>query len=114
MIRNTGMFKQLVVPMGCLLMALASGCGGRDAIIGSSLTTTANVSLIHGAQAQNVFWVPTLDGTVGVGSTFCGTLVSGRDVTAKTGAVINGGILAGATLAGTIALDTNTVNVPAP
>jgi len=82
--------------------------------IGSSLTTTANVSLVNGAQSQNVFWVPTLDGTVGVGSTFCGTIVSGRDVTAKTGAVINGRILAGATLAGTIALDTNTVNVPAP
>ncbi|MBK9797678.1 MAG: DUF3494 domain-containing protein [Holophagaceae bacterium] len=82
--------------------------------IGSSLTTTANVSLINGAQAKNVFWVPTLDGTVGVGTSFCGTIVSGRDVTAKTGSVINGRILAGATLAGTIALDTNTVNVPAP
>lgn len=80
--------------------------------IGSSLTTTANVTLVNGAQAKNVFWVPTLDATVGVGSTFSGTIVSGRDVTAKTGATINGRILAGATLAGTIALDTNTVNVP--
>ena len=82
--------------------------------IGSSLTTTANVSLLNGAQAKNVFWVNTLDGTVGVGTVFYGTIVSGRDVTAKTGAVLNGRILAGATLAGTIALDTNTVNVPAP
>jgi len=81
--------------------------------IGSSLTTTANITLLNGAQAKNVFWVPTLDGTVGVGTTFYGNIVSGRDVTAKTGAVINGRILAGATLAGTIALDTNTVNVPA-
>jgi hypothetical protein len=81
--------------------------------IGSSLTTTANVSLKNGAQAKNVFWVPTMDATVGVGSIFCGTIVSGRDVTAKTGAVINGRILAGATTGGTIALDTNTVNVPA-
>ncbi|WP_291271821.1 Ig-like domain-containing protein [Geothrix sp.] len=82
--------------------------------IGSSLTTTASVSLANGAQAKNVFWVPTLDATVGVGTIFYGTIVSGRDVTAKTGSVINGRILAGATLAGTIALDTNTVNVPAP
>ncbi len=82
--------------------------------IGSSLTTTASITLANGAQAKNVFWVPTLDGTVGVGTIFYGTIVSGRDVTAKTGAVINGRILAGATLAGTIALDTNTVNVPAP
>jgi hypothetical protein len=82
--------------------------------IGSSLTTTANIILGPGVLAKNVFWVPTLDATVGVGSTFSGTIVSGRDVTAKTGAVINGRILAGATLAGTIALDTNIVNVPAP
>ncbi|MFZ1377358.1 MAG: Ig-like domain-containing protein [Geothrix sp.] len=82
--------------------------------IGSSLTTTANISLVNGAQAKNIYWVPTLDATIGVGSTFYGTVVTGRDATAKTGAVINGRILAGATLAGTIALDTNTVNVPAP
>jgi len=82
--------------------------------IGSSLTTTANISLVNGAQAKNIFWVPTLDATIGVGTTFYGTIVTGRDATAKTGAVINGRILAGATLAGTIALDTNTVNVPAP
>jgi len=82
--------------------------------IGSSLTTTADVTMTGGALAKNVFWVPTLDATVGVGSTFFGTIVSGRDVTAKTGATINGRILAGATLAGTIVLDTATVNVPAP
>ena len=101
------------------LTALVLDAGGNaNAVwvfqIGSSLTTTANVSLANGAQAKNVFWVPTLDATIGVGTTFYGTIVSGRDVTAKTGAVINGRILAGATLAGTIALDTNTVNVPAP
>jgi len=82
--------------------------------IGSSLTTTANVILGPGVQAKNVFWVPTLDATVGVGSNFSGTIVAGRDTTAKTGAVINGRILTGATLAGTIALDNTTVNVPAP
>ncbi len=82
--------------------------------IGSSLTTTANVILGPGVLAKNVFWVPTLDATIGVGSTFEGTIISGRDVTAKTNAVINGRILAGATLAGTIALDTNIVTVPAP
>jgi hypothetical protein len=82
--------------------------------IGSSLTTTADVTLSGGALAKNVFWVPTLDATVGVNSTFSGTIVSGRDVTAKTGAKVNGRILAGATLAGTIALDNNIITVPAP
>jgi hypothetical protein len=82
--------------------------------IGSSLTTQANVTLTNGAVAKNVYWVPTLDATVGVGTTFNGTIVSGRDVTAVTGATINGRILAGATTAGTIALQTAIVNVPAP
>ena len=82
--------------------------------IGSSLTTAGSVSLANGAQAKNVFWVPTLDATIGVGTIFYGTIVSGRDVTAVTGATINGRILAGATLAGTIALQNATVNVPAP
>lgn len=84
--------------------------------IGSSLTTGANVVLANGAQAKNVFWVPTLDATVGVGTIFYGTLVSGRDVSSAGGATINGRILAGATTAGTIALNgtPNIVNVPAP
>lgn len=82
--------------------------------IGSSLTTTANVTLLNGAQAKNVFWVPVQDATIGVGTTFSGTIVSGRDVTAVTGATINGRILAGATTAGTVALQNATINVPAP
>jgi hypothetical protein len=82
--------------------------------IGSSLTTGANVTLANGAQSKNVFWVPTSDATIGVGTTFEGTIVSGRDVTAVTGATINGRILAGAITAGTIALQTSTVNVPLP
>ena len=98
-------------------MVLDAG-GNADAVwvfqIGSSLTTGASISLANGAQAKNVFWVPTLDATIGVGTIFYGTIISGRDVTAVTGAVINGRILAGATTAGTIALQNSTVNVPAP
>ncbi|MEX1139759.1 MAG: ice-binding family protein [Bacteroidota bacterium] len=80
--------------------------------IGSSLTTGASVTLLNGADENNVYWVPTLDATIGVGTIFHGTIVSGRDVTAVTGATINGRILAGATTAGTIALDATVVNVP--
>jgi Ice-binding-like/Bacterial Ig-like domain len=98
-------------------MVLDAG-GNANAVwvfqIGSSLTTGASVSLANGAQAKNVFWVPTLDATIGVGTTFYGTIISGRDVTAVTGATINGRILAGATTAGTIALQASTINVPAP
>lgn len=98
-------------------MVLDAG-GNANAVwvfqIGSSLTTGANVTLTGGAQAKNVYWVPTLDATIGIGTVFNGTIVSGRDVTAVTGAKIEGRILAGATLAGTIALQNATVNVPAP
>jgi hypothetical protein len=85
--------------------------------IGSSLTTTTplgNVTLANGAQAKNVFWVPTASATIGVGTTFHGTIIAGVSATGQTGATINGRILAGAIGPGTIALDTNTVTVPAP
>lgn len=98
-------------------MTLDAG-GDADAVwvfqIGSSLTTGANISLANGAQAKNVYWVPTQDATIGVGSTFYGNIVSGRDVTAVTGATINGRILAGAITAGTVALQAAVVNVPLP
>jgi hypothetical protein len=81
--------------------------------IGSSLTTTNSVSLANGAQAKNVYWVPTASATVGVSTIFNGNIIAGVSATGLTGAVINGRILAGATNPGTIALDTNTVNVPA-
>jgi hypothetical protein len=94
------------------------GGGDANAIwvfqIGSSLTTTANVLLSNGAQAKNVFWVSTEDATIGVGTTFNGNIISGRDTTTQTGVVVNGRIMSGAITAGTIALDTTTVNVPAP
>jgi len=85
--------------------------------IGSSLTTNTplgNVSLLNGAQAKNVFWVPTASATIGVNTVFYGTIIAGVSATGQTGATINGRILAGAIGPGTIALDTNTVNVPLP
>lgn len=82
--------------------------------IGSSLTTGASVLLANGAQAKNVFWVPTAAATIGVGTTFEGTILAGGNVTGVTGAIINGRILAGAIGAATVALDANVVNVPAP
>jgi len=83
--------------------------------IGSSLTTvTGSVVLSGGAQAKNVFWVPTAAATIGVGTIFNGTIIAGGSVTANTGAVINGRILAGAIGGATVALQGNTVTVPGP
>lgn len=83
--------------------------------IGSSLTANQSVTLLNGAQAKNVFWVPTNAATVGVGTIFHGTILAGDDVTAVSGSTINGRILAGAITAGTVALQSGTtVNVPLP
>ncbi len=82
--------------------------------IGSSLTTSASISLIGNAQAKNIFWVCTADATVGIGTIFHGTIIAGSNITTQTGAVVNGRLLAGALGLGTIALDSTTVNVPAP
>ena len=97
------------------------GGGDANAVwvfqIGSSLTTNVgggDVTLLGGANPNNVFWVCTADATIGVNTIFNGTIITGRNATGQTGATIYGRILAGATLPGTIALDTNTVNVPAP
>lgn len=99
-------------------MVLNAG-GNANAVwvfqIGSSLTTGASVSLANGAQAKNVFWVPTNAATIGVGTIFHGTILAGDNVTAVSGSTINGRILAGAITAGTVALQSGTtVNVPLP
>jgi hypothetical protein len=97
--------------------------GNVDAVwifkIGSSLTTFTgtpggDVLLANGAQAKNVFFVPFAAATIGVGTTFNGTILAGGDVTGQTGATINGRLLAGESGAGVLTLDSTTVNVPAP
>lgn len=94
------------------------GGGNANAVwvfqAGSSLTTGADITLTNGAQAKNVFWVPTLDVSIGSGTIFNGTILAGRNATSAGSATINGRILAGATTAGTIALNgpASTVTVP--
>ena len=76
--------------------------------VGSSLTAGVGsmVQLINGAQACNVFWAVAVDATVGVGASFVGNLLVGRDITANTNARLFGRALAGRA----ITLDTNTVD----
>jgi hypothetical protein len=100
--------------------------GNADAVwifkIGSSLTTYVggtpdtggNVLLANDAQAKNVFFVPFAAATIGVDTTFNGSILAGGTVTGETRAVINGRLLGGALGAGNLSLDTNTVTVPAP
>ncbi|MBK8724939.1 MAG: Ig-like domain-containing protein [Holophagaceae bacterium] len=85
--------------------------------IGSSLTTTTplgNVTLLNGANPNNVFWVCTASATIGVGNVFNGTIIAGVSITAETGSEVFGRLLAGAIGPGTIALQSATIHVPAP
>jgi hypothetical protein len=79
--------------------------------VGSALTTSSGsrVNLINGAQACNVFWQVASSATLGINSTFSGTLLAFTSVTATTGAVINGRVLA---RNGAVTLDTTSVNRP--
>lgn len=78
---------------------------------GSALTTatSSSVALINGARSCNVFWQIGSDATLGVGSTFVGTLLVQNSIVVKTGAVVTGRLLASV---GSVTLDTNTIAKP--
>jgi hypothetical protein len=79
---------------------------------GSALTTatSSSVALINGARPCNVFWQIGSDATLGVGSTFVGTLLVQNSIVLATGAVVTGRVLASV---GSVTLDTNTIAKPA-
>ncbi|HEV2759647.1 MAG TPA: ice-binding family protein, partial [Acidimicrobiales bacterium] len=89
--------------------------GDPDAVwifqAGSTLITAvnSNVTLINGAQACNVFWQVGSSATLGVGSTFIGTILALTDITANTNATVQGRLLA---RNGAVTLDSNTVTRP--
>lgn len=75
--------------------------GDPDAVFifraASTLTTAASnstVTLTGGAQACNVFWQVGSSATLGVGTSFAGTLMATTSVTVNAGAAVTGRILA--------------------
>ncbi len=78
---------------------------------GSTLITapTSSGMLINGAQACNVFWQVGSSATLGVGSTFVGTILALTSITANTNASVTGRLLA---RNGAVTLDSNTVTRP--
>jgi hypothetical protein len=91
------------------------GEGDPDAVFvfqaASTLITAVNshVSLVNGTQACNVFWQVGSSATLGVGSTFAGSLLAASAITANTGVVVDGRLLA---IGAAITLDSNTVTSP--
>ncbi len=89
-----------------------NGQGDPNAVFifqaGSTLITAVNsrVSLINGMQACNVFWQVGSSATLGVGSSFVGTIMALTSITANTDATVQGRLLA---RNGATTLDSNTV-----
>ena len=78
----------------------------------STLTTAAGNSqiiLINSASSQNVIWQVGSSATLGTNTIFQGTIMAQASITLTTGATLNGRALA---RTGSIALDSNPVNVP--
>jgi hypothetical protein len=88
----------------------------RSTAVGPSglTSTTGSVVLQNGAQSKNVFWL--LDNaTIGAGTFFRGTVVTGHAITLLAHANVEGRMLAGALglVSGAITLtDTNIITVP--
>src|ERR1035437_256734 len=65
--------------------------------IGSTLTTAtnnSNIVLVGGAEAANVFWQVGSSATLGVGTTFVGTILAQASITVNTGVIVNGRLFA--------------------
>jgi Ice-binding-like len=99
------------------------GGGDPDAIwifkAGSTLITGSNstVLLTGSAQSCNIFWLVGSSATLGVGSTFSGSILAVTAITAMTGATVDGRLLA---RGAAVTMDTNAITrsdcaaVPAP
>ncbi len=70
--------------------------------------TNSRVSLINGANPCNVFWKVGSSATIGVGSSFIGTVDALESISALTDATVNGRLLA---RTGAVTLDTNRVSI---
>jgi hypothetical protein len=90
--------------------------GNPDAVFifqaGSTLITATDsaVRLVNGAQACNVFWQVGSSSTLGVDSTFAGTVIALTSITANHKATVDGRLLA---RNGAVTLDANKVSAAA-
>ncbi len=84
-----------------------------DFQIGSTLITAVNSSvvLINGAHAGNIYWQVGTSATLGVGSSFAGTILADQSITLNAGASVLGRVIA---LDGAVTMDNNVVTIPEP
>ncbi len=99
---------------GTLILDAQGDSNARfDFQIGSTLTTAsgAEVLLVNGAQAGNVFWQVGTSATLGTNTSFAGSILADQSITLTTGANITGRAIA---LNGAVTLDNNFVAIPEP
>ena len=96
------------IPLGLVLSGGANDVWIFQVQDGLVLGTNANITLIGGAQASNVFWQVAGQVTTGTSSHFEGIILSATSITLQTGASLHGRALA-QTL---VALDNNGITAP--
>ena len=81
--------------------------------MGSTLTTDPGTQIVlsGGAKAANIYWQVGTSATLGTTSIFKGNILADQSITLTTGATLEGRAL---TRIGAVALDSNTITVPAP
>jgi hypothetical protein len=70
---------------------------------------SANISLVNGAQASNIFWKVGSSATLGASSTFSGTILAHTSITLGDGVTVDGRVLAGA---GAVTMTNSTITKP--
>lgn len=89
--------------------------GDTNAVFIFQMATTLNVTvgrhvmLIGGARASNIFWQVGTSATIGVNSTFKGSVLADQSISLQTGATVDGRLLA---RIGGVTLQSNTVTIP--
>ncbi len=73
-----------------------------------TLASSANITLLGGAQAKNIVWVTSGQAILGTNSNFSGIILSKTLISLNTGAVVNGRLLAQTA----VTLIASTVNTP--
>jgi Ice-binding-like/PEP-CTERM motif len=90
------------------------GQGNSDSVwifqMGSTLNvaSSAQIILINGALASQIFWQVGSSATLETGAQLSGTILASESITLKTGATLNGGALASN---GSVTLDQNFISV---
>jgi hypothetical protein len=70
---------------------------------------SANIDLVNGAQASNIFWKVGSSATLGASSTFSGTILAHTSITLGDGVTVDGRVLAGN---GAVTMTNSTITAP--